>query len=72
MYIIFFGIEFFMFVLVGSIIYIIGEIEGCIVKIFFVYVSVFGSENDCYLMMDFWSLYDVLFWEEYNVGGKVF
>ena len=31
-----------------------------------------GCENDRHLMMDLRSSYDVLPWEEYNVGGKAF
>ena len=37
-----------------------------------VHAPVPGSENDRHLMMDLRSSYDVLPWEEYNVGGKAF
>ena len=51
---------------------IIGEIEGHTAKTFSVHAPVPGCENDRHLMMDLRSSYDVLPWEEYNVGGKAF
>ena len=57
---------------VGSTIHTIGEIEGRTAKTFSVHAPVPGSENDRHLMMDLRSSYDVLPWEEYNVGGKAF
>ena len=55
----------------GSTIHTIGEMRTrC--KTFSVHAPVPGSENDRHLMMDLRSSYDVLPWEEYNVGGKAF
>ena len=72
MYTIPFGTEPPMPVPVGSTIHTIGEIEGRTAKTFSVHAPVPGSENDRHLMMDLRSSYDVLPWEEYNVGGKAF
>lgn len=72
MYTIPFGTEPPMPVPVGSTIHTIGEIEGHTAKTFSVHAPVPGCENDRHLMMDLRSSYDVLPWEEYNVGGKAF
>ena len=67
-----FGTEPPMPVPVGSTIHTIGEIEGHTARTFSVHAPVPGSENDRHLMMDLRSSYDVLPWEEYNLGGKAF